>query len=288
MNTGKQINAMIALLLLLLLLVGIYTIYDPFRAEATHERTREEIVERAAHTYARNCRACHGNDGEGRIGPPLNPEVRARDPELIQFADPAKLKENEAIVKHTLICGRIGTIMPPWSQEQGGSLNDEQIRQLVILITNPTEHAWEHVSEISAEEEETVPLPPVTEVTAGAAPTGATSYVCGQRAPEAQVDTGPVEIRTSHEQIATDNKFSLTRMGIPANQEVTVAFVNRGNALHNWHVQGVRSTSGQEITTALLPGGQSETIRFTVATPGTYNFLCDVHPVDMKGQLVVQ
>ncbi len=63
MNTGKQINAMIAMMLLLLLLVGVYTIYDPFRAEATEERTHEEINERGAKVYLRNCRACHGNTG---------------------------------------------------------------------------------------------------------------------------------------------------------------------------------------------------------------------------------
>ncbi len=288
MNTGKQINAMIALLLLLLLLVGVYTIWDPFRAEAEAERTHEEVAERGAKVYIRNCRQCHGNTGEGRIGPALNPEVRARNPNLLQFADPNRRREMETIVQNTITCGRIGTIMPPWSQEQGGSLIDEQIRQLVILITNPPKDAWKHVSEISHEEDETVPLPPVTEITAGAAPTGATSYVCGQRAPEAQVDTGPVEASTSHTQVGTDNRFSLTRMGAPANQEVTVAFENRGAALHNWAVKGVKDTRGQDVATRLLPGGQSETIRFTIATPGTYQFICDVHPAEMKGQLVVQ
>src|SRR5436190_1442320 len=119
MNTGKQINAMIALMLLLLLLVGVYTIWDPFRAEATTDRTREEIEERAAHTFARNCRTCHGNDGEGRIGPPLNPEFRSKNTDLRDFANPNQLKENQQIVTNTIQCGRIGTIMPPWSQAQG-------------------------------------------------------------------------------------------------------------------------------------------------------------------------
>src|SRR5918997_1802468 len=102
MNTGKQINAMIALMLLLLLLVGIYTIYDPFRAEATEERTREEIMERAAHTYARNCRQCHGNEGEGRIGPALNPAFRANNPDLRNFTDEASRTENQQIILNTL------------------------------------------------------------------------------------------------------------------------------------------------------------------------------------------
>src|SRR5215218_3632735 len=125
MNTSKQINVMIALMLLLLLLMGIYTIWDPFRAEATAERTHEEIEERAAHTFARNCRTCHGNSGEGRIGPALDPEVRARNPNLRDFANPNALQENQHIVTNTIQCGRIGTLMPPWALDQGGSLNDE-------------------------------------------------------------------------------------------------------------------------------------------------------------------
>jgi plastocyanin/mono/diheme cytochrome c family protein len=292
MNTSKQINAMIALMLLLLLLVGVYTIWDPFRAEATAERTRDEIVERAAHTFARNCRSCHGNAGEGRIGPALDPTIRANNPNLRNFADPNALAENQRIVTDTLICGRIGTIMPPWALVQGGSLNDEQIRQLMILITNPPEHAWEHVAEISAEENETVPLPEIQEITAGAVATGATSYVCGQRAPEQPEETGPVEVKTQWEIVATDNRFTPTRMGIPPGQSVTVTLRNNGQALHNWNVQGVQSANGQPIIIGspptFLAGGQSGSLTFTVTAPGNYNFICDVHPVEMRGTLVVQ
>ena len=85
-------------------------------------------------------------------------------------------------------------------------------------------------------------------------------------------------------QIATDNRFSENEYTIVANQQYTLNFSNNGTALHNWHVQNV---PGANITTALLPGGQSETISFTVAQPGSYPFLCDVHPVEMRGTLNV-
>lgn len=288
MNTGKQISSMIILLLVLLVGVGLYTIYDPFRAEAEAERTREEMATRAAHVFARNCRSCHGNNGEGRVGPALNPEIRANNPGLTHFADPTKLKENQQLVKNTLECGRIGTLMPPWSQAQGGSLNDEQIRQLTLLITNPPKDAWKHLEEITAEEEALIPNPPVTEITAGASPTGSTSPVCGQRAPAQEEVTGPVEVKTDWVQDATDNKFSVRAMGIPAGREATVVFNNKGQAIHNWHVLQVKDARGQDVATKLLPGGQSETLRFTITTAGSYQFLCDVHPVDMKGTLRVE
>ena len=292
MNTGKQINAMIALLLLLLLLVGVYTIWDPFRAEATAERTQEEVAERGAKVYLRNCRSCHGNTGEGRIGPALNPAIRANNPNLRNFADPNALAENRKIVTNTIECGRIGTIMPPWSDKQGGSLNDEQVRQLMILITEPPEGIWDHLPEIAHEIHEDTELPPIEEITAGTTATGATSYVCGQRAPEQPEETGPVEVRTDWEVIATDNRFNVRRMGVPAGQPFTVRVQNNGQALHNWNVQGVQGAGGQPIIVGTPPtflaGGQSASGTFTITAPGNYNFICDVHPVEMRGTLVVQ
>lgn len=285
MNTSKQINAMIALLLVLLIGVGFYTIYDPFRAEATADRTKEQIAERAAKTYAKNCFQCHGTNGGGRIGPALNPEIRKNNPDLYQFSDATKRAEAQAYVKNTLICGRIGAIMPPWALEQGGSLNDEQIRQLVILITDPPPGAWELANELSQE----TPLLPVPDITAGAAITGSVSPVCGQRAPATpEPPSGPVTSVTSITEVATDNKFSETRFGAAANQPFTLTFENRGNNLHNWKVQNVKDTAGKDIATTLLAGGKSETITFTIATPGTYTFLCEVHPAEMRGTIVIQ
>ena len=290
MNTGKQINAMIVLLLLLLLAVGVYTIWDPFRAEAEKERTLEDMAERAARTYAANCRQCHGNMGEGRIAPALNPEFRQRSPDLVDFTDPDKIAENRILVRNTINCGRIGTIMPAWSQEQGGALTDEQIRRLVILITEPPKDAWKHAEEFAEEQEhEGNVMPPVEEVLASASITGANQSICGQKpAPTQPADIGPVEIRDTWTVVATDNRFDLRAMGVPANQQVTVTLQNRGAAIHNWAVQGVKASDGRDISTQLIPGGQSDTVRFTIATPGTYRFLCTVHPVEMVGGLKVE
>jgi len=77
-------------------------------------------------------------------------------------------------------------------------------------------------------------------------------------------------------------------MTIPAGQPVTVTLNNRGQAIHNWHVLNLKDREGKDITTKLLSGGQSETITFTVTQTGTFEFLCDVHPVEMRGTLFVQ
>lgn len=329
MNTSKQINTMIVLLSLLLVLIGAYTVWDPFRAEAEDKRTREKIAERAAHTYARNCRVCHGNAGEGRIGPALNPETRASaratNPSLIDFTDPNKRAENQSLVKNIITCGRLGTIMPPWAQEQGGGLNDEQIRQLVILITeNPSGEGWKKVAQISAEEDRialegmtlkdlqeaaakagiVVPggltktglidlmlrsgyttLADVAEVTKGASTTGASAPVCGQTVRAAPTPTPTPPPATT----------SITMIATDNKFDQTALTVPANQTitlrLEN-RGQAIHdwtvTISGREIRTRLLSGGQSDTITFTATQTGSYEFKCSVHPTEMRGILFVQ
>lgn len=102
----------------------------------------------------------------------------------------------------------------------------------------------------------------------------------GQAAENAAAVTSPTEI-------ATDNKFSQTAITVPAGQQVTLTFENRGQAVHNWRAKGVSGADGKEIKTQLLAGGKSETLTFTIAAPGTYDFDCEVHPTEMKGTLAV-
>jgi plastocyanin len=88
--------------------------------------------------------------------------------------------------------------------------------------------------------------------------------------------------------IATDNKFDPTQYNAVANEQTSLTLENRGTQIHNFHVQNVTGANGQPVTTRLLPGGQSETIQFTIAQPGTYNVVCDVHPTEMTARLTVQ
>jgi plastocyanin/mono/diheme cytochrome c family protein len=290
MNTSKQINAMIAMLLLLLLGVGVYTIWDPFRATAKTDQTKEQLADYAAARFARNCRQCHGNEGEGRtgLGPPLNPEYRDSSG-LPVFDDPSKLDEEQKLVLNTINCGRVGTYMPAWSQDQGGNLSAEQIRQLVLLITQPPPDGWKKVAEETAIENQTVPLMPVADIQASSPITGSSQRVCGQKAPATPPPpSGPLEVKTEWTEVTTDNVFSVTRMGVPAGQQVTLTQQNNGQALHNWALQGVTNTNGQPIKTQIIPGGKTDTITFTLTAPGTFNFICEVHPTEMKGTLEVQ
>lgn len=146
MNTQKQIVLIVALMFIFVGGCAAYTAIDlPVRAPDQEEWTQNQSIERGALLFANNCRTCHGNKGDGGVGPALN---RAD----LQDQDPLVLKQNRDLVRRTLQCGRAGTLMPAWLNTNGGALNAIQIEHLVNLITapatsedefgNPTNFGW--------------------------------------------------------------------------------------------------------------------------------------------------
>jgi mono/diheme cytochrome c family protein/plastocyanin len=151
MNTYKQINIMVALIFISVLATGAYSWWDPHRANQAKDKQLESTVERGAFLFSQNCRICHGNEGEGgaasnrlRQAPALNrPDLQGKDPTTGEVTEQSKAQAFK-LVTNTITCGRIGKAMPTWGQSQGGSLNDEQIRQLATFITEGT--GWEEAN----------------------------------------------------------------------------------------------------------------------------------------------
>lgn len=337
MNTQKQITLMVALVFLLLGGCAAYTVYDQPREDRSASAQQATLADRGGRIFARYCRQCHGNAGEGRIGPNLS-----RD----ELRDPAKRTETQQWVTDTVTCGRIGKIMPPWAIREGGALTDEQIRDLVTLITGAppgsfldSHNYWEQTaaeyskeeniavakaaasnkasadalaagataaeaaaagSKAAAETNDPADLQPIDEVLKGAAITGGgTTKVCGQLAPatpteEASNGQLPAGLAPKDQwtEVTTDNKFSVTAIAVNAGTATTVTQDNQGKAIHNWEVLGadgkvLNGADGKKIATELTDGGKQASVSFTIATPGVYNFRCQVHPADMVGKLYV-
>ena len=134
MNNSKQVNVMIGLMFVFLMGTLLYFLWDSVRAEDAQERQVVVNAERGGRLFSVNCRSCHGITGTGPLenpnlpGIPLNLDTNRPD-------DPGKLLERQSRILDTIRCGRVGTLMPAWSEGQGGPLNDFQILQLVALIT---------------------------------------------------------------------------------------------------------------------------------------------------------
>ncbi len=143
MNIGKQVNIMMGLLALFAVATLLYWLWDPQRAEDAELRQQEVNAERGGELYDLNCRSCHGLAGQGILesirlpGVPLNTKANRPMVEIdgVEEVDGGQLLQKQARMHDTIVCGRVGTLMPPWSTEQFGSLNDFQIDQLVALIT---------------------------------------------------------------------------------------------------------------------------------------------------------
>jgi mono/diheme cytochrome c family protein len=152
MNTSKQINIMILLLFASVLVTGGYTLWDSTRANEADDEQLHSTIRRGAYLFSQNCRTCHGDAGEGgaaadrlREAPALNrADLRGEVDGVttdVTFATAYKL------VYDSISCGRVGKFMPPWAQIQGGTLNDEQIKQLTVFITQGGDEGWKIASE---------------------------------------------------------------------------------------------------------------------------------------------
>lgn len=156
-NTEKQILAMVLLLVLAVASLGAYVWFDNGRRTEARSEILTKDAERAAFTFSRNCRECHGNDGRGSesdaslVGPALN---TPNNTYAFHTANQGQLEALQNEYRYTITCGRNGTPMPPWSLDQGGSLDSFKIDNLVTLITTNAGNAWEKAVEHAIHEDE--------------------------------------------------------------------------------------------------------------------------------------
>ncbi len=86
--------------------------------------------------------------------------------------------------------------------------------------------------------------------------------------------------------IAENISFDVTEMTILAGQEVTISYENKdGGVAHNLHIQ---AGAAGDFSTEIVSGPTRQVLTFNISQPGTYTFICDVHPNEMRGTLIVQ
>lgn len=114
-----------SLTLAVLLVFQVYIVREPSRIQTVESADRAAAVKAGRVLYADNCVACHGVNGEGKVGPAINSK------EL--------LKTTADQTFFSLIqTGVPSSVMPAWGQTFGGPFTDEQTAQLVAFI-----RAWE-------------------------------------------------------------------------------------------------------------------------------------------------
>jgi mono/diheme cytochrome c family protein len=116
-------------MIVLLIATPIYIAYDLlFRQPQKVEAQRADYVMKGSYEFASNqCWRCHGVNGEGGIGLPLN-----------KTADIVGRDDKDPFIIKTITHGRYGTQMPVWGKVDGGPLDPEQITALREFIRDGT------------------------------------------------------------------------------------------------------------------------------------------------------
>ncbi len=121
----RHLRAGAVLMALLILAFPVYLLVQRSRAEAVKNRSEAALVAQGRKIWSDNCASCHGQNGEGGVGPALNSK---------QFLTTVTDGQMTLLIS----AGVPGAGMPTWSTEFGGPLTAEQIRAVVAFI-----RSWE-------------------------------------------------------------------------------------------------------------------------------------------------
>ena len=120
-----------------------------------------------------------------------------------------------------------------------------------------------------------------TAANGGGASAAASAGAGGNGGSTAEVSGGTVEVT------AADMAFSVETITAPAGESFTVTFTNNEAVPHNFSVY--TEEGGEEIAVGnVINEGETDEITIEGLEAGEYFFVCDVHPTEMTGTLVVE
>ena len=126
-------------------IIAFWAVNEPVRMQTYAQGFEGRSIEAGAAIFKNNCVTCHGVDGGGASGPVLNHAELFNGTRTTQAEWPGTI---ENFIYQTVSAGRpvrsvgpdganlYGVIMPTWSQEYGGPLRPDQVRDVVAYVMN--------------------------------------------------------------------------------------------------------------------------------------------------------
>jgi mono/diheme cytochrome c family protein/plastocyanin len=260
-------------------------------AEETHQQV--VAVERGYNIYQANCARCHGMNGEGFANEAGAPTLNDQE-KLFLHLNPQYL---QSVLREggRYVCGNAKSLMPVWSNDNGGPLNYEQIDDVIAFLRATNDHTYT-VRDPSTNE-------PVVDPATGKVKTftgwvdpnykpaeGATPYPdCWSQAgagasgsPATTPAAGAVTINETAQGVA----FTEKDLTAPADKPLAIVFDNQDNGIpHNIEIKD--STGKDVFKGTIFSGVAKQTYAVDPLKAGTYPFQCSVHP-NMTGTLTVK
>jgi uncharacterized cupredoxin-like copper-binding protein len=150
-QSGNARKVAFLAVLVIAIFIPVYWFYDlgipalgvQGRMEQTAEQQFVTDVERGYALYLANCARCHGDDGKGGVGPPLNDQAKLYNAIGANGGSGTGHLNPDYIHKvlevgGRYVCGDANSVMPVWLQP-GGPLNYREVEELVRFITSSTD-----------------------------------------------------------------------------------------------------------------------------------------------------
>lgn len=158
-QSGSARNVLFLGLMLIALFIPIYWFYEAgIPAVGAEGRLDTEVdvqyvtdVARGYELYLANCARCHGENGGGGVGPPLNDQPKLYNA-LTATRESGSGHMNPEYIDNVLtvggryVCGDPNSQMAVW-RRPGGPLNYRQIEELTAWLTASSDISFEHEEE---------------------------------------------------------------------------------------------------------------------------------------------
>ncbi len=289
--------------IVVVLFVVIYWFYElgaplnlsTARLDQQAEFQQVTAIERGYTLYQANCARCHGEQGEGGIGPILNDDAK-----LYLHLSPAYL-HTVMEVGGRYVCGNAKSLMPIWSNTGNppGPLNYIQIEELIEFMRSDANRQYNVrnpelnepiIDPLTGEPEKFQgwydeawrPAPDATPVPACYLGDGGSNG--GSPGPSIDPSAPTVTIVAT-----TAEDFDTPEVTAPADTPFTLVFDNQDAlAPHNVVVNDPGGTAVDIGANPFFTGPETRSYNYPALAAGAYPFICQVHPVTMVGTLTVK